>query len=134
MVKKGAFQEALQSVNPGRVAGPWKVICDNESFLRASVSNAAHKKFKVHLIKIPAKSPDLNPVERFWSWLRRTLRAMDLQDLVKKRPVLGRMAYKQRVKRLIKSPKAKEVAANCFDGLRRVAKHIIKNKGGPSRG
>ena len=45
-------------------------------------------------VLIPPRSTDLRPVEKFWSWLRRKLRAMDLKDAVAKRPVLGKMAYK----------------------------------------
>ena len=43
------------------------------------------------------KSPDLNPVEMFWGWLRKKLRSMDLEDLRKKRRPLGKTAYTARV-------------------------------------
>ena len=45
------------------------------------------------------KSPDLNPVEMFWGWLRKKLRSMDLEDLRKKRRPLGKTAYTARVNR-----------------------------------
>ena len=95
---------------PGQ-RGPWRIICDNESFLFAEDSAKAHKKALVKFIRIPAKSPDLNPVERFWSWARRALTQLDLNDLVKGRPVPGRTAYKERARRLLKSPKAQTVSS-----------------------
>ena len=52
---------------------------------------------------VPAKSPDLNPIEMFWGWVRRQLRLKDLEDTREKRPVLGNTAYKIRVKNLFKS-------------------------------
>jgi len=54
---------------------------------------------------------------------------MDLNDLVKKRQVPGRTAYKERVRRLLKSPKAQQVAKNIYRGLRKTALEV-KNRGG----
>jgi len=125
---------ALQSVNPGRTRGPWSVLCDNESFLRAGPSAAAHRRCNVSLWKLPAKSPDLNPVEKFWSWVRMRLRAMDLQDLTARRPVLGRMAFKQRVRRLVATARARQVAAACVRNLTKVAAEVVRRRGAPSRG
>ncbi len=129
MVEKGSLTKALQALSPDHKRGSWKIICDNESFLRAPASRAAHKQCKVRLWGIPAKSPDLNPIERFWSWMRRALNKMDLEDLIKKRPVPGRTAYQERVRRLLKSPRAQQVAKNMFRSLRKVAQDV-KNKGG----
>jgi len=132
MVDRGDLLQALRSINPGRRRGAksWLILCDNESFLRADESKAAYRKHKIRLFeKLPAKSPDLNPVERFWAWLRRTLNRMDLADLVNKRPVPGRMAYKQRVVRLLKTDKAQTVAKNIFKGHKKVCKAIKKSRG-----
>lgn len=78
---------------------------------------------------VPPKSPDLNPVEMYWSWVRRTLCRMDLVDLQKKRPVPGKFQYKQRVTKLLKSKKAQEVARNCFLRLQKHAKLVSKRQG-----
>ena len=93
-VDTGTLQEGFKKVNQGKRSGPWEVLCDNESFLRAVISAAAHRRWRVGLIKLPAKSPDFNSVEMFWAWLRKRLRALDLDDFVKKRPVPGKEAYK----------------------------------------
>ena len=102
---------------------------DNESFLRAGVSNAAHRDAKVMVWKVLAKSPDQNPVERFWSWLRKKLRAMDLQDAVAKRPVFGNAAYKARVRAVCRSQQAQRVAANQAKLMKRVCRRVVLKKG-----
>ena len=83
---------------------------------------------------MPARSPDLNPVEKYWSWLRRKLRAMDLQDALAKRPVLGKMAYKARVQRLVRSAPSQTAAANIAEGFRAVCKRIVAAKGAAVKG
>jgi hypothetical protein len=88
----------------------------------------------VILWKIPAKSPDFNPVEKFWAWLRKKLRSMDLAVAIAKRPILGKMMYKEQVRRLVKTRKAQTVASNCAQGLRRVCKEVIRKKGHATKG
>ena len=80
------------------------------AYLRARKTQRAYRDAGVKLWQIPPRSPDLNPVERFWSWLRRKLRFMDLKDAVAKRPVLGKMAYKSRVRSVRSSQQAQRVA------------------------
>jgi hypothetical protein len=58
---------------------------------------------------------------------------MDLGDLVAKRQVLGKMAFKARLQRLIKTTKAKEVAANCVRNLLKTAT-VVSKKGGAASG
>ena len=71
---------------------------------------SAYRPKRIQLWVVPPKSPDLNPVEMFWSWLRRKLRMMDLADLRAKRRPLGKTAYVQRVKGVIRSQKAQQAA------------------------
>ena len=61
------------------------------------LAQSQYTRTRVSLWKIPPRSPDLNPVEKFWAWLRKGLRKRDLKDAVAKRPVLGKTAYKARV-------------------------------------
>ena len=89
-VRGGQLTQALRSLNPRRKTGPWTILCDGEAFLRAKDSLAAYRSKKIVLWGVPAKSPDLNPVEKYWSWVRRQMRAMDLADLSAKRPAAGR--------------------------------------------
>ena len=109
------------------------MLCDNEAFLRAPASAAAHRADNVHLLKIPPKSLDLNPVELFWSWLRRALLAKDLEDLKQGRPTLGKTAFKARVRAICASAKAKRVAAACVGNLHKVCKEVLRLKGAATR-
>ena len=135
-VRGGALKTAILKLNPPRRRGPWRVLCDNETFLRAPVSRTAYERVGVELWspRLPPKSPDLNPVERFWSWLRRQLRAKDLADLAAKRPPVTKAGFKLRVRSLIRTQKAQRVAANCAKGWRKVAQEVVRRKGAASRG
>ena len=95
---------------------------------------AAHRESKVRLVKLPAKSPDLNPIERFWGYLRRRLLKMDLADLANGAPVLGQLAYRERIKRICRSQDAQRAAGNYARGLRKVCKEVLKKKGEATRG
>ena len=59
---------------------------------------------------------------------------MDLNDAVTGRPVLGKMAYKDRVRRVIKTLKAQTVAANIAKGLRKTCRAVLKAKGAAVKG
>ena len=52
-----------------------------------------------------------------------------MADLVAGRAVPGKLAYKERMKRLLKSPKAQQVAKNFLRNCT-VSKKVIKAKGG----
>lgn len=133
-VNAGKLTRALIAVNHRRRRGPWRVLCDNETFLRAEPSRKAHERCGVTLWKMPAKSPDLNPVEKFWAWLRRRLCAMDLRDLAAKRPPVGRTACKVRVRNIMRTRRARQVAARCVRNLRKVAAEVIRKRGAAARG
>ena len=128
-VQEWKLTTALRFLNPRNRTGPWTVLCDGESFLRAKISMAAYRGKKVTLWTVPPKSPDLNPIEMFWGWLRRKLRQMDLADLRLKRRPLGKLAYTTRVKKVIKSQKAQEVARNYAKRLRKTCQQVVDRKG-----
>jgi hypothetical protein len=132
-VENGKLLDAIKKLKPISRTGPWTVLTDGESFLRTKESNKAYRKCKVRLWQIPPRSPDLNPIEKFWSWLRRRLRALDFADLRAKRPVPGKIAYRQRVRNVCRSKKAQRVAAACAKGLRKVCQEVLRKKGAASR-
>ena len=68
-VRNGALTAALRSVNRKKKTRPWTILCDGESFLQADMSMSAYRSKRIQLWVVPPKSPDLNPVEMFWSWL-----------------------------------------------------------------
>ena len=124
-VRRGCLTDAIRSINPKRRCGPWTVLCDNESFLRTAVSKRAHAFKDVALWAVPPKSPDLNPIEMIWGWLRAQLRTMDLQDLKAKRPLLGRAAYVLRIKALLRRQKAHDVAKACASKFRCTCRAVL---------
>jgi len=130
LVDTGKLSGAVQKLGPVSAHGPWHILCDNEGFLASKEATQAYRRWRVKLWKIPSKSPDLNPIERFWSWLKRKLRALDLADAVAGRPVLGKTAYRERVRRVLSSAKAQTVAKNQANTLRKVCKAVVKKKGG----
>ena len=134
VVEKGKLTEVIKKLNPTRPRGPWQMLCDGESFLHAPQSRKAYKRCKVKVWKIPPKSPDLNPIEKFWAWLRKELRARDVADLKARRPVPGKTAYRQRVRNILRSAKAQRRAAACAKGLRNVCIEVVLKKGAASRG
>ena len=69
------------------------VLCDNESFLSTARSKQAHANARLCMWHIPPRSPDLNPIEKYWAWLRKSLLARDLSDAVAKRPALDKAGY-----------------------------------------
>ena len=132
-VRGGALKKALKQLNPSVAAGPWTVLCDNETFLRNKDAMKVYAAQKIRLWNVPVKSPDLNPVEMYWSWVRRKLRDMDLNDLKMKRRPLSKMAYKLRVQTVFKSKKAQDVAKACARKFRAVCVQVSK-RGGAAAG
>ena len=130
-VRSGKLTDAIRSLTP-RAKAPFTVLCDNESFLRAKESMKAYRAKRIVLWACPPKSPDLNPIELFWSWLRRKLRRMDLADLKKKRKALGQTAYQARAKSVINSMAAQRVAKNFAKRLRKTCKEVVQRKGAAS--
>lgn len=135
LVADGKLVNAIKKLKPVSKRGPWWVLCDNETFLTTDQSKKAYRDCRVKLWKIPAKSPDLNPIEKFWSWVRKQLRAQDFEDLRAGRDVPCKADYTGRVKRLLRSAKAQKAASNIAGGLRKVCHEVVhKKQGAASRG
>lgn len=52
------------------------VILDNASFHKSPLLAIEAKKHGVKIIYLPAYSPDLNPIEKFWANLKRNIRRL----------------------------------------------------------
>ena len=128
-VREGKVTSALRFLNPKTKTGPWTILCDGEGFLRAKVSLAAYRAKKITLWDVPAKSPDMNPIELYWGWIRRKLRLMDLADLRLKRRPLGKSAYIIRVKNVMKTEKSQTVAKNFARRFRTACQQVLKRGG-----
>ena len=110
------------------------MLCDNEKFFKAKESLKAYSCKSVKLWSIPPRSPDLNPIEKFWGWLRRELRRRDLKDLNMKRPALTKARYLVRVRAVLRTRKAQTVAKNISKSLKKTCAEVVRKKGAASRG
>ena len=133
-VGTGKLLAACKSARPDRQRGPWQLLRDNERVLETAAARAAHARTRVELWHIPPRSPDLNPVEKYWVWLRRRLRAMDLADLTAGRKPVTKPALKSRVRSLVQTAKAKVVAKNVVLSLRKTCEEVLKKGGAGVRG
>ena len=133
VLKSGKMVAALKALQPTRPAGPRRILCDNEGFLSAKEPTKFYKSKRIELLHVPRRSPDLNPIEMYWAWVRRQMRMKDLDDLKCRRPALGKIATKARVKALLKTKKAQKVAMNMFLKLKDKCKEVIKKKGAAIR-
>ena len=120
---------AIQTLNPAKRTGPYAALCDGESFLHAKKLQPLYSRKRIVMWQCPAKSPDLNPVEMFWGWLRKRLRKMDLADLRAKKPPLDKAAYIARVKATIRTAKAQQVAKAFAKKLRSSCAQVVRRKG-----
>ena len=130
-MREGKLSDAILKLTP-KAKKPFTVLCDNESFLRAKESMRAYRAKRIVLWDCPPKSPDLNPVEMFWGWMRKKLRRMDLADLRKKRKPLGKVAYHARLKSVLNSVAAQKVAKNFANRLRKTCREVVDRKGAAS--
>ena len=108
------------------------MLADNEHFLTAKECKAVYTRKNVILEHVPARSPDLNPIEKFWGWLRRELRRRDLKDLRMKRPALGKTAYRARVRSVLRAKRTQAIASRFADNLYKVCKMVKAKRGAAS--
>ncbi len=59
----------LPSLQTGSV-----IVMDNASFHQKKVLHEMARQFGCHILFLPPYSPDLNPIEHFWAWLKSRLR------------------------------------------------------------
>ena len=127
IVNSGKLEKAIRALKPVKAAGPWHVLCDGEGTLQTRESQAAHARIGVNLWVVPASSPDLNPVEQMWAWLRRELRRMDRDDLQAKRPAIDRTAFKARVRSLLATKKAARTASRIAGRYRKTCEEVQRD-------
>ena len=66
------FEKCLLSeVKPGSV-----IVLDNATFHRKSVLPGLAQRYGCNVLFLPPYSPDLNPIEKKWAWLKRKLREL----------------------------------------------------------
>lgn len=62
----------IPELKPGDV-----VIWDNATFHRSSKLAEALQQAGIGLLFLPSYSPDLNPIEQFWAWLKAWIRTLN---------------------------------------------------------
>ena len=120
-------------MSPVSRIGPWTILADGETFLWAPESQRAYTATRVSLWKVPPNSPDLNPVEKMWGWVRKELLLNGLTDLRARRRVPAKQAYKARLVCLLKSRRAQTVASKFVRGYRKVCKDAVQARGARTR-
>ena len=125
---------AVKKLQPKNKKGPWTMLCDGEGLFTAKDCKVAYKKQKITTLTLPPKSPDLNPIEKFWGWLRRELQVRDLQDLHAKQAALTKDAYKNRVRNLLQTKRTQRTTARFATDLLKVCKEVKKEGGAAARG
>ena len=133
VLDRGCFGHAVDQLQDPSAREPRRVLCDNEKFLVSRTSRPRYVANNVELLSIPKRSPDLNPIESFWGWLRRRLRVLDLYDLQHGRAPMGKAAYKKRVQAVLRSKKAQAVAKAKFKAFRKVCLEVARKRGAASR-
>ena len=58
------------------------IVMDNASFHRKSQLIPLAQKYGFRLIFLPPYSPEFNPIENFWAWLKRYLRSLPTLPLI----------------------------------------------------
>ena len=55
------------------IPGAWRLMQDNAPCHTANAVKAVLREKGVQLIELPPYSPDLNPIENIWNWVKRKL-------------------------------------------------------------
>ena len=84
LLVSGRVLGALKRLQPERRRAFWTVLCDNESFMKTKENVAESARRGIQMWHVPPQSFDLNPIEKYWVWLRYRLRKADLEDLRQK--------------------------------------------------
>jgi hypothetical protein len=132
-IEDGMLKACMQALNPANRTGAWYLLSDNESFLKTTGAYKAYREQGVRLWTIPPRSPDLNPIEKFWGWLRRDLARRDLSDLGAGKNVLTKTNYLKRVQAILRSHRAQQVASNCVKRFRKDCKDVSDRGGAASK-
>ena len=73
------------------------VVMDNASFHKSQKIRDLIEKSGCKLVYLPAYSPDLNPIENYWAWLKRKIKCLRLNEPVfdKCLDIVSNMKYKK---------------------------------------
>ena len=100
-VPKGKFNAAffaktVRTYFPAWTEGKTGVVLDGETCMHGNLANDALKEVKVEVLKLPANSPDLNPIENVWAFMNERLEKTDPGTLE------DEAAFRQRVENAVR--------------------------------
>ena len=108
--------------------------CDGEKSLKV---DSTYRKHNLVAINFPPASPDFNPIETVWSWLRKDLAKREFEDL-KHDTIITTQQFRQRVSQILNSYGLKGPGEQ-YSSLEKLVRGIParlmkskKNKYGPS--
>lgn len=67
------FEDWFENILLPELPGGTVIVMDNASFHRKEPLYSLAQKRNCYVIFLPPYSPELNPIEHFWAWLKRTL-------------------------------------------------------------
>ena len=94
----------------GHGDGTPKVWHDNEKFL---LQPDVYAKHGLELVRFPANSGDLNPIETVWAWLRRDLAEREQKDLNDGKVVLSVAKFRARAAQILNSYSSTQAGETC---------------------
>jgi transposase len=68
------FEQWLEEELLPRLPAGHVLVMDNARFHRKAVVQAIAQRHGCHVLFLPPYSPDLNPIENFWAWLKTRLK------------------------------------------------------------
>ena len=71
MMHSAFFEEWFEKCLMPELTEGAVIVMDNASFHRKNRLNEIALKHKVRIIFLPPYSPELNPIEHFWHWLKK---------------------------------------------------------------
>jgi hypothetical protein len=102
------------------------LIQDHERAINTLAAKAVMHDLKIKMPPFPKSSPDLNPIENLWIYIRKFMNATQPPRLEKRYQVVKRLA---RAVRHVNTVHCGTVENVC-DSMRERCRDVIKNKGG----
>jgi len=75
-MRSGLFEYWFEHILLPELPRKTVIVMDNASFHLKNALHGIALKFDCSVLFLPPYSPDLNPIEHFWAWLKQKLREL----------------------------------------------------------
>ena len=75
MADSALFEYWFENMLLLELSAGYVIVMDNAAFHRKKVLRNFVSKVGCHLLFLPPYSPDLNPIERLWAWIKHKLKS-----------------------------------------------------------